>query len=149
MNSTINTGDTISSATLYAIATQRNMYQPDYEGAGHATWLTDEDGGYNQDPLTFDSIKKAQEHIDDADKEIYVTSNNEAGRPDWWIVPVDVIDSVRACHDDNGNYNWPGDCDTWECGDGNGNVCGECDHCLNWMADQDEEMLRAGNVEAP
>ena len=133
----------------YAIATQRNMYQPDCAGEGHATWLTDDEtgGGYNQDPITFDTIEAAQARIDEATEGIYTTSNNEAGAPDWWIVTVDAIDTVRACHDDNGNYNWPDDCDTWECCDYTGNVCGQCEHCLEWMAERDEAILRSGKVE--
>ena len=134
--------------TQYAIATQRNMYQPDHEGAGRVAWLTDDEtgGGYRQDPITFGTIAAAQARIDEADADIYVTSNNEAGAPDWWIVPVDAIDAVQNCHDDMGNYDWPDDCDTWDCGDGTGNVCGECARCIDWMAGQDEALLKAAGV---
>jgi len=133
--------------TQYAIATQRNMYQPDHEGAGHVAWLTVDGagGGYRQDILTFDTIEAAQARIEEANESIYITSNNEAGRPDWWIVPVDAIYAVKSCQDDMGNYNWPDDCDTWDCGDGTGNVCGDCDHCIEWMAGQDEDVLRAAD----
>ena len=136
--------------TQYAIATQRNMYQPDHEGAGRVAWLTDVEtgGGYHQAPIEFATIEAAQARIDEFVDGDYTTSNNEAGRPDWWIVPVDAIDAVKSCQDDMGNYNWPDDCDTWECGDGKGNVCGDCDHCIEWMAGQDEDVLRAADCVA-
>jgi hypothetical protein len=126
----------------YAIATQRNVYQPDYQGLGAAGWLMDQDG----DPLLFGSQPEAAAHIDSLYDTPYCTVNGEAGRPDYWIVDEDAVNTVQACHEDLSQYTWPEDCADWDCAQ-DGNVCGSCSRCLLYMAGRDEAVLRGSLVE--
>jgi hypothetical protein len=133
----------------YGIAIKPNYYQPEIQGRDAVTWVVENENDYNQDPKLFDTPQEAQDHIDNeliGDGPYYL-AHNEAGRPDYWITTEDAIYQVQSCHQDNGLYTWPDDCDQWECGDKKGNVCGECKQCLAFMESADYSILKSAEIE--
>lgn len=53
-----------------------------YNGYQPVNWLKDEE--WND--IVFENSNKAQEWIDEAEREIYYLSHNEVGRPDYYII---------------------------------------------------------------
>ena len=118
----------------YAIAIKPNYYQPAY-GQDWPTLLRNSDG-----VMTFETIKSAQTYIDDANSNIYTTTDGEAGRPEMFVVTDDAIYELEQLSGDQSLYDWPNDCDEWDCGDGTGKVCGSA-NCANCSA-----VLMAGDL---
>jgi len=132
----------------YAIIMKRNMYQPCHDGRDHARALTpyDIDGTNDTDPalMGLDDARKVAEGLDG---EVYVTSNGEASRPDYWIVPESSLDALQRRWDDQGNYGWPDNGDPCTNPDADRNQCGQCAACIEWMLGQDDELLEAAKME--
>ena len=133
---------------MYAIVRQRNVYQGTLGINGHAHVMTegDQSGTASNDPLLYDTAVEAQAAIDEIDNGVYVTMHGEAGRPDYWIVPVDATEEIEARAADQGRYDWPDDTVDWDCADKIGNVCGQCDQCIEWTAGQDDNYLASKRV---
>lgn len=135
--------------TQYAIAVAPNYYQPEIQGRDRTRWIVEDESDYLQTPKLFESVAGAREYIEEElGSGIYYLQHGEAGRPEYWVVDDVTVATVQAHWQDNGLYNWPDDCDEWECADRDGSVCGECRQCLDFMAWQDGEILRRGAVEA-
>lgn len=129
--------------TTYCVIVQRNMYQPDLRGHGNCQPLTDDRGN----AIEYDTIDDAQAAIDEADSGIYAAGNGEAGRPEYWIVDADAVRMVDGRHEDMGNYPWPADGGDCTNPDRDGNQCGDCDNCREWMTCQDNDFLTAEKIE--
>lgn len=132
----------------YAIIIKRNMYHPCHDGRDHARALTpyDFDGTNDTDPALM-GLDDARKVVEGLDAEIYVTSNGEAGRPDYWIVPESALDALQGRQYDQGNYDWPDNGEPCTNRRADGSQCGECAACINWMLEQDDELLEAAKME--
>lgn len=129
---------------MYCIIIQRNVYAGELGISGHAHWLSEVNGW---DPQTWPTVAEAREHIAELETERYVTDHGEAGRPDYWVVPVEAVEEILSNADDLSRYNWPG-VDEVGCTrpQADGSECGACDRCLEWMACQDDDVLRTAQV---
>jgi len=92
-------------------------------------------------PRLWENAAEAQKWINEREGEIYVTRSGEAGRPDYWIVPEYAAAVLQSRSDDGSLYDWPEAIDG--CDDG---ACGQCDACVEWMADQDDEYLKSVQI---
>ena len=132
----------------YAIAINPTYYQPAY-GKDWPHLLRDSESGENEIKL-FDTAGKAQGYIDDSQSDIYTTSDGEAGRPEMWVVSEDAVCDLEQVASDQSLYDWPDDCDKWDCGDGCGNVCGnaDCKDCGPVLVAGDLAILERNKIDA-
>lgn len=139
------------STTEYAVIIRRSVYAGTTGIDGHAHWVTeyDRDGRGTDEPATWPTVDAARAWIAEQERGVYHTAHGEAGRPEYWVVPVDAVYDVMAAHEDIGRYPWPGPdgiCDGPSC-DGDGDdYCGECAECTAWMASQDDARLEDAKV---
>ena len=113
------------------IAILKNVYYPDIQGKSAVTFVhTENDQNINY----FDSIEEAVEEKEKLESETYLLSNNEAGRPEYYIVNDNVGDYILSGRNyDMSNYNWnDANCD-----------CGECFKCFQMMIDQDRSYIKS------
>lgn len=107
----------------YKIVELKNTYTPDLQGDRQPIVLDE----------AYENYTDTQDAVYELDHEVYVTSNNEADRPDYLIVEeidADYVEDGRNM--DMGNYNWSeSECD-----------CGECSDCCEMMISQDRAYLR-------
>ena len=92
------------SATEYAVIIQRNVYAGTTGIDGHAKWVTEDDIG---NPATWPTVDAARAWIAEQERGMYRTMHGEAGRPEYWVVPVGAVYEVMAAHEDLGRYPWP------------------------------------------
>ncbi len=113
----------------FYIAILGNYYLPDIQGERSVRWASHEQG----EAMPFDSIEEAKAWIEEAESDVYVTSHNEAGRPEYMVVDERVYDYISGGRNqDMSNYDWDGaECD-----------CGECETCIDMMIDQDRDYVR-------
>jgi hypothetical protein len=144
--------DNQTQATEYCVIVRRNVYAGTLGIDGHARWMTrydvDGDQSYGTEPATWDTVADAMAYIAEIDGRVYATAHGEAGRPEYWVVPLDAVDEVRGCHDDMGLYAWPeaAVADVGCTNPRDGETCGECAECLEWMSRQDDATLEAARV---
>lgn len=87
----------------------------------------------NPDNIYYDSYKEAKKIINMLDNEIYVLSNNEYSRPEYYIIDDITADWIKSGrNEDMSNYDW----DEAKC------VCGECSICIKMMNEQDREYVK-------
>lgn len=127
----------------YQIAILRHTYMPDLQGDRMPRIQCDDDNN----PIEYDTIAEAKEVIDSWDDDVYVTSHNESGRPTYLIVESASGEWVHGGRNgDGGNYDWDGYEDFCTHIDGDGNCCGECNGCIEYMIDADRDYLRSAAV---
>lgn len=110
------------------IAKLGNFYLPDLQGDNSVKILGD----------NFDTIKEAENEIDELESGIYQLSNNEAGRPDYYIIDDNDADYLETGRNyDLSNYDWENaECD-----------CGECNKCISMMIEQDRQFVIDNEIE--
>ena len=104
------------------IATLKHTYMPDLQGKRQPR-IHGED---------YETLDDAIAKITEWNNDIYVTDNNESGRPTYVVVedvPADYVSGGR--NEDMSNYDW----DNAACD------CGECGVCCEMMIDQDRQYL--------
>lgn len=126
-----------------AVVRCRNVYAGTLGINGHCELVRDD---FDSEVIIHPAVICGRKAIADMDRGIYVTAHGEAGRPEYWLVPESAVDELRGRWDDMSNYAWPEDSNTWDCADHEGNVCGECNHCLEWMAEEDDTLLRNATI---
>ena len=128
--------------TTYSIMMIRNSFQPDMQGIGAPQIVRDNDNN----PLQGLTLDKARDAVRELDQEIYVTSNNESTRPDYYIVDDDTADYIDSGRNaDGGNYDW----DSWEnaCqSPRDGRACGECQGCIELRRGEDQAYIRKNAI---
>lgn len=130
------------SNTTYAIAVLRQAYQPDLQNLEQVYFIKIE-GDQHDNLEIFDNLDDAEEMIDVLDSEIYVTTNGESGRPEYFIVEEDTADYIMSGRNsDMSNYNWD-DCD---CDKNDGDCCGECEICNDYMIYQDRIYIKNNSI---
>ena len=109
----------------YAIAIVRDFYGPKQT----IGFYSDE----RQYRVVFDTVKDAQEAIYKIRAEIYVLAHNESNSPTYYIIDENTAEYIATGRNsDMSNYDWDGcDCD-----------CGECDECLEFMLEQDIQLVK-------
>jgi hypothetical protein len=125
----------MSTVTTYAIVKIANAYAPDIQGIGRSRVVAC--------GLTAEA---ATERIDELDNDVYVTSNGEAGRPEYILIEdYGVEEGQTIGHEDGSMYDW----DRIDCNheDDDGDKCGECQSCIEGMITQDQELVRGMAVE--
>ena len=114
----------------YSIAILTNVYNVEETPTFYRA--DDRQGG---DPEYYDTISEAQGAVDEMLDQPYMTRNNEAGRPCYYIVSDIVADYMESGRNgDMGNYDW----DTCDCPD---ECCGECTVCHEYMVEQDRSYI--------
>jgi hypothetical protein len=122
----------------YCIVVVKNMYQPDLAGEGAPHIMTEP---WSTEPVLFDTVDEARGKIKELDDDTYVTSNNEAGRPDYYI--LDYHKAQTYFDDGNDKYSW----DSCDCQNGDDDEpCGECQNCFRYMRDMDEEWVKIHSI---
>lgn len=136
----------METTTQYAIIIRRSVYAGTLGIDGHARWLVDDQTG---EAMTWPTAEAAREHIADLDRGVYRTMHGEAGRPEYWVVPMSAVEEVIANAEDQGRYDWPlSAVEAVGCTAPNGaDTCGECDACREWMACEDDAILEGAEVE--
>jgi len=122
-------------AITHQVVIIRNMYQPDSQGLGAPKIVAE------------GTLETCREYITEAENNIYVTSNGEAGAPEYIITPVLTCYNLgdRVGYEDGSMYDWYAvECKNTDLG---GNVCGECTACYEEMIAQDCARVRALAVE--
>jgi hypothetical protein len=93
----------------------------------------------------FDTAQDAQDAIDEIYETDYCTGQNEIGRPDYYIIDEDDADFIRSGRDgDLSRYDW----DDSTCHRNNGNACGECDECVDYIIAADRQYIVSNSVSA-
>lgn len=131
----------MSTNKQYAIAILRNAYQPDMQGLGAVHFEMDD----NQRNINLYSLDDAKARIEELDGDVYVTTNGEAGRPDYYIVDEVTADYIETGRNsDMSDYDWDNDPCTSH--DNDGNACGECKECIDMMINQDRQLVQSNAV---
>ena len=123
--------------TTYSVVVVRNMYQPDLQGKGNPAIVRSQEDDSELTGLTPD---EAREIVADLDDTVYMTANDEAGRPEYFILSDDDAGYyTNGRNQDGGNYDW--DIEDCESRRGEDN-CGECSGCIESMRSQDCAKVR-------
>ena len=136
-------GDEAMSNTTdtYSIVVIRDMYQPDWQGDGAPAIVRSQD---DDSELIGLSLEKAREIVAELDNTVYVTRNNEAGRPEYFAVADgDAEYYTNGRNSDLGNYDWTSS----ECRENSGNPCATCNDCAELIRDQDCDGVRTSAIE--
>lgn len=107
-------------------------------GDDRARPITDSSG----DTIVFDSLNEARTWIDEEGAEVYYLAHGEAGRPEYWIVPADEDDWLAAIGRDDSLIDW----DNCSCIEADGDPCGDCEKCYEYMNAKIEEHLRRAEI---
>lgn len=136
--------------TEYCVVMQRSVYAGTCGIDGHVQVINQYavDGSQDNAAATWPTVEEARAYIAEQEAGVYHTGHGEAGRPEYWVVPLAAVELVEARASDQSMYDWPPDAAaTIGCTDPQGeygeDTCGECDACREWLACQDDAYLRA------